>query len=73
VENGIKNTGHWGGRLKNHQIPNQYEKCGLAVWMFHEPFSSGKLVTFMFIWAGILLYLLDSFCNSRIKDVPPHL
>ena len=48
-------------------------KFGLAVWLFNEPFSSGKLITFAFIWFGITCYLVDAFRSSRIKDVPPDL
>lgn len=48
-------------------------KFGLAVWLYHEPFSSAKMVTFGGIWAGIILYLWDSYHGSRIKDVPPDL
>ena len=50
-----------------------FMKFALAVWLFDEPFSSGKLITFAFIWAGIGCYLLDAFWSSRIKDVPPDL
>lgn len=45
----------------------------LAVWLFNEPFSSAKLLTFIFIWMGLSLYLWDSFRESRIKDVQPEL
>ena len=44
-------------------------KFFVAVWIFHEPISGGKLVTFGFIWTGIALYILDSLRGSRIKDV----
>ena len=48
-------------------------KFGLAVWVYDEPFSSGQLITFIFIWAGIALYLVDTIRTSRLKDVPPDL
>jgi chloramphenicol-sensitive protein RarD len=48
-------------------------KFFLAVWLFNEPFSSARLLTFIFIWIGLSLYLWDSFRESRIKDVQPDL
>ncbi len=48
-------------------------KFVLAIWLYHEPFSSAKLVTFGCIWVGIFLYLWDSFKGARIKDVSPDL
>ncbi|MDB2499405.1 EamA family transporter RarD [bacterium] len=48
-------------------------KFGLAVWLYNEPFSSSRMITFVFIWAGIAFYLFDAFRSSRIKDVPPDL
>ena len=48
-------------------------KFGLAVWLFDEPFSSAKLITFLFIWAGIALYLLDAYRSSFRKDPIPDL
>ena len=33
---------------------------GLAVFAFGEPFTTGHLVTFAFIWVGLILYTLDS-------------
>jgi chloramphenicol-sensitive protein RarD len=41
----------------------------LAVWLYHEPFTSAKLVTFGLIWIGIVLYIWDSLQASRIKEV----
>jgi chloramphenicol-sensitive protein RarD len=32
----------------------------LAVFLFHEPFSSGQVVTFVFIWAALVIYSSDS-------------
>jgi chloramphenicol-sensitive protein RarD len=48
-------------------------KFFIAVWMFHEPISGGKIVTFGFIWAGIACYIWDSLRGTRIKDVSPDL
>ncbi len=48
-------------------------KFGLAVWLYNEPFSTNRLITFAFIWAGIALYLVDTVRSSRIKDVHPDL
>lgn len=48
-------------------------KFVLAVWLYHEPFSSGKLITFGFIWLGILFYLFDTYQSTRTKDVPTDL
>ncbi|MCB1120197.1 MAG: EamA family transporter RarD [Verrucomicrobiae bacterium] len=45
----------------------------LAVWLYHEPFTSAKLLTFGLIWAGILLYIWDSINLSRLKHVQPDL
>ena len=50
-----------------------FMKFALAVWLYNEPFSSGKLITFAFIWLGILFYLIDAYRSSRVKDVPPDL
>ena len=50
-----------------------FMKFVLAVWLYHEPFSSDKLITFVFIWIGIAFYLLDSFWSSRKKEIPPEL
>ncbi len=33
----------------------------LAVWLFDEPVPAVKLVTFLFIWGAIALYLWDSY------------
>jgi chloramphenicol-sensitive protein RarD len=32
----------------------------LAVFLFHEPFSSGQVVTFIFIWTALVIYSNDS-------------
>lgn len=43
----------------------------LAVWLYQEPFTSEKLVTFALIWTGIALYIWDSFRTSRTKELEP--
>ncbi len=42
----------------------------LGVWLFHEPFSSGRLVGFGLIWAALLLYTADALRHSRRAAVP---
>ncbi len=37
----------------------------LAVFVYHEPFTSSHLITFGCIWAGLLLYMIDSFRAQR--------
>ncbi len=36
-----------------------------AVFVFHEPFSIGKLVAFMFIWAALVVYTATMFSGRR--------
>lgn len=36
-----------------------------AVFVFHEPFSLGKLVAFMFIWAALVVYTVTAFSGRR--------
>lgn len=46
----------------------------LAVWLFDEPFPAVKLVTFLFIWGAIALYLWDSYQRKSrhiIATSPP--
>lgn len=37
----------------------------IAVFAFHEPFSVGKLVAFMFIWAALIVYTATMFSGRR--------
>jgi len=37
----------------------------LAVFAYGEPFTAGHLVSFIFIWAALLLYMLDTFPAVR--------
>ncbi|WP_370673622.1 EamA family transporter RarD [Pleomorphomonas sp. PLEO] len=36
-----------------------------AVFVFHEPFSTGKLVAFMFIWAALVVYTATMFSGRK--------
>ena len=36
-----------------------------AVFVFHEPFSAGKLVAFMFIWAALVVYTATMFSGRK--------
>lgn len=36
-----------------------------AVFVFHEPFSLGKLVAFMFIWAALVVYTATMFSGRK--------
>jgi chloramphenicol-sensitive protein RarD len=37
----------------------------LGVWVFHEAFSSTKLVGFLFIWSALAIYMLEGWLTSR--------
>lgn len=37
----------------------------LGLWVFHEPFSSARLVGFLFIWAALVLYSADGWRVAR--------
>jgi len=37
----------------------------LGVWIFHEAFSSSKLVGFLFIWSALAIYMLESWLTNR--------
>lgn len=37
----------------------------LGVWVFHEAFSSDRLVGFLFIWGALAIYMLESWLSSR--------
>ena len=39
----------------------------LAVFLFHEPFSSAQVVTFIFIWTALAIYSTDSVRYYRSK------
>jgi chloramphenicol-sensitive protein RarD len=37
----------------------------IAVFIFHEPFSGGKLIAFMFIWAALVVYTATMFSGRK--------
>ena len=37
----------------------------LGIWLYREPFSREKLVSFAFIWAGLVLYTVDNLLAQR--------
>ena len=37
----------------------------LGVWVFHEAFSSTRLVGFLFIWGALATYMLEGWLNNR--------
>ncbi|MCH8253484.1 MAG: EamA family transporter RarD [Planctomycetes bacterium] len=42
----------------------------LAVFLYHEPFSTGHLVCFGCIWAALALYTVDSIAAARSVPAP---
>jgi chloramphenicol-sensitive protein RarD len=45
----------------------------LGVWVFHEPFGSGRLVGFAFIWAALALVSADALWRSGLVPRMPTL
>lgn len=43
----------------------------LGVWLFHEPFSSSRLIGFGFIWAALALVSADTVRQSFRPGLPP--
>jgi len=37
----------------------------LGVWVFHEAFSSTRLVGFVFIWSALAIYMLEGWLSSK--------
>jgi len=37
----------------------------LGVWVFHEAFSSERLIGFLIIWTALLLYVVEGLWISR--------
>lgn len=37
----------------------------LGIWVFHEPFSSARLVGFLFIWGALVVYSADGWRIAR--------
>lgn len=40
-------------------------QLALGVWVFHEAFSSSRLISFSFIWAALALYTADNLLAQR--------
>jgi chloramphenicol-sensitive protein RarD len=45
----------------------------LGLWVFHEPFSSQRLVGFVLIWTALLFYSLDGWRMSRRREHEPEI
>jgi chloramphenicol-sensitive protein RarD len=43
----------------------------LGVWLFHEPFTTGRFVGFGLIWIALALYTFDSWRIARRIIAPP--
>ena len=39
----------------------------LGIWVFHEPFSQSRVLSFAFIWAALALYTADNLWAQRKK------
>ena len=37
----------------------------LGIWVYHEPFSRSRMLSFGFIWAALALYTVDSVLSQR--------
>lgn len=37
----------------------------LGIWVYHEAFSRSRMVSFAFIWAGLVLYTVDNLVAQR--------
>ena len=40
----------------------------LGVWLYHEPFSAGRLIGFATIWTGLALYSAEGLRNAMMKE-----
>lgn len=40
-------------------------QLGLGVWVYHEPFSRSRAVSFGFIWVALVLYTVDNLVAQR--------
>lgn len=40
-------------------------QLALGVWVFHEPFSRSRLLSFAFIWSALALYTADNLLSQR--------
>jgi len=41
----------------------------LGIWLFHEPFSTARLIGFALIWAALVLYTLDTLKRRGVPIV----
>jgi chloramphenicol-sensitive protein RarD len=41
----------------------------LGVWVYHEPFSRDRALSFAFIWAGLALYTIDGVRTQRSRTI----
>lgn len=39
----------------------------LAIYMYHEPFDQAQLVTFIWIWAGLILFTLEGIKHNKSR------
>lgn len=44
---------------------------GLATWVYHEPLTQTRLLTFVFVWAALALFTYDSFRAFRKQRIVP--
>lgn len=40
----------------------------LGVWLYHEPFSTGRLIGFATIWVGLIMYSAEGLRTAMMKD-----
>lgn len=40
-------------------------QLGLGIWVYHEPFSRARILSFGFIWAALALYTIDNVLAQR--------
>lgn len=45
-------------------------QLGLGVWVYHEPFSRGRILGFAFIWAALALYTADNLLAQHRGAAP---
>jgi chloramphenicol-sensitive protein RarD len=45
-------------------------QLGLGIWVYHEPFSHARVISFGFIWAALALYTADNLLAQR-RTAPP--
>lgn len=44
----------------------------LAIWVYNEPMDINRLITFIFIWAGLVLFTVEGITRSRqLKKMQP--